>query len=258
MHQRFEITEQQSSANYIVNPKIHLLLTFIFIIYIVTSERIELPKFFLYLLYLVIFAICCNSSLRVFLSSLLYILPFIIFLIIMFAPYLFKINCFDGWGFIKLCLDKNVVIRLVLVAMKMSLAMMAITIYVKAFSKSSILESLKWIGMPDILISMINITLLYTEMLKREVKKMVIAMRLRIFGGVSYITQWKMIAFKIGTLFLRSYKKITTLIYSLKLRGFTGTLATYESAPLIFSDLLFFIVMSGIITFIKLLSITYF
>ncbi len=257
MHYKFESWDHKHTTD-IVNPKIYTLLTFIFVIFVVTSEEMELPRFFLYILYLVVFAMCACKSMWVFIYSLIYLLPFMIFIVVMFGPYLFKINCLMESGFSKFCVDSNVANRLFKIAMKVSLAVIATTIYVKALTKSAILESLKWIGMPKIVVYIISITLLYSEVFTREIKKMLMAMHLRLFPKVSYITQWKMIAFKVETLFLRSYKKITMLIHNLKLRGYTGTLYSFNITPVKTTDFLFFLVMCVIVTFIKLLSIAYF
>ncbi|MFN7181539.1 MAG: energy-coupling factor transporter transmembrane component T family protein [Planctomycetota bacterium] len=254
MHRQFEVDKSEVGGT-IVNPKICLLLTIIFITFVVTSKQIELPKFVLYIFYLLILNFCTCQSLKAFVSSFVYILPFLIFLFIMFVPYLF---CKGETFFITICKEKTAFSRMLQTAMKMSLSITAMTIYIKGFNKSTIVESLKWLGLPRVISSIITIALLYVESFILKIKKMLIAMRFRIFCRISYFACWKLIASKIGMLFLHSYKRLIMLHHSLRLRGYTGTLPSFDSAPLEIPDFLFFVIMVTLIITIKFLSIVYF
>lgn len=266
MHRKFELPEldidnignRYNRFSDLINGRIWTLLVMLFIVLVVTSRDIGIVKFSVYCIYLLIFTLCISSNLKIILNAIFFILPAIVFLTVMYMPYLVKLNCSENRILFGTCIDMVVGSRLLQTVGKVFLCIFSLVVYTSSLTKTRIIESLQWLGVPKIITKIISITLMYFEVLKGELERMKVAMKLRLFSKQGFWIYWKLITFCIGTLFLHSYRKITYLYYSLRLRGYDGTMRDYNIMPISINDFAFFVVMVSILLLIKVSSVVYY
>lgn len=262
MHRKLEITHQVegkfNSFCEMINSKIWTLLLLIFIAFVLTTRNIELTKFLIYCLYLLIFTLCIAPDLKIIFYAISFTIPFIGFLVIMFIPHLVNLHCVENCLIFNIDIDKNSGKHLLQVAYKVFLCTFNLLVYVNSLPRTRIIESLQWLGIPKIITQIMSITMVYFDIFMKELSKMKMAMKLRLFQKGTFLLYWKLLASSIGILFIRSYRKITSLYYSLKLRGYKGRIYIYNSMPLNTGDLVFFCVMVAMLSFIKASVIVYY
>jgi cobalt/nickel transport system permease protein len=260
MHKIFEIehatTESRGGLANVIHPSVWLIIVVVFVISVVTTSELQLPKFFLYFLFIVVYASCLSLSFSFVLKATLASFPMIIFILLMFSPYLFNFSCFFSSFSFYQCLNFKVFMRVVNVILKVILCMTITIIFTKALKKSQILKALAGISLPTILVKIMSVVLLYFEVLISLLSRMRQALKLRLFRKVSVTSYWKLLAFIIAKLFVRSYYKVEVVHWSLKLRGY-GKKVKESILSFALPDLAFLLVFIAIIFALKIVSFVY-
>lgn len=263
MHRKLEIQNidrgvESNKFSDLINGRVWTLLVLLFVGLVVSSKSMGVVKFLMYCIYLLIFTFCISSDLKIIIKSIFFILPLVGFLTIMFLPYFVRMDCNSEKLLLNLCINKEVGKHFLEVIGRVFLCTFNLVVYVKSLTKTKVIEALQWMGIPRSVTKIISITLVYFDILVKELGKIKIAIRLRLFSERSLLVYWKLITFSIGMLFLRSYRKIIYLYSSLRLRGYRGVIYEYKSTPLSVGDFVFFIVMVSLLLLIKISLIVYY
>lgn len=244
------LDELSAGTSYIhgIHSLIMLLVTFVYIVTLMSFDKYDLTGILMMFLYPVFMFRLAELSFSESLRKIRYVLPFILFMGIMNIffdrdPYL-VINGFR--------LSRGAV-SFFTMTVKGFLAVEASYVLIATNSIYDICAALSMLRLPRILISLFLLTFRYITVMIEEVANMTEAYSLRAPGQKGlHISSWGSF---LGQLLLRSYDKANELYLGMEARGYTGDLRNYDIGKPVLKDWIFLIVVSALIIICRLINV---
>ncbi|RLD10656.1 MAG: cobalt ECF transporter T component CbiQ [Chlamydiae bacterium] len=222
-----------------LDPRAKIITFLLFIIFVITTAPHDYLSFAAYAAVISIVVFLSKVPLSYVFKRVLVIIPFVL-LVAIFLPFANKGP--EGWTIFW-----NVMI-------KSFLAVLA-TIMLSSTTKfHKLLKGFELLKFPKIMIMMLAFMYRYVFILVDEAHRMERARDSRYFGG-EYLRQIKIVCNIIGLLFIRAYERGERVYQSMSARGFDGNIITMNELKYVKSDMIFYIIFTGMILTIKIWSL---
>ncbi len=214
---KMERTSEQSSPLHLLDPRAKLLVTLLFLIFLLSLSLEDISGLLLFFIYPIVS--CAIAGIRyanIFKRSLI-VLPFIAFIGI-FNPlidrqpafYVGKVGISIGW------------ISFISILIRGIISVQAVFVLISTTGFYNLCKGMRRMGIPSLLTTQLLFVYRYISVLLQEALSMDLARSARSFGRKSY--SCRMWGVFIGQLFLRTIERSERIYKAMLARGFTGSI----------------------------------
>lgn len=194
------------------DSRLKIIISFVFILFIVSANPTAYLSFVLYgLILLILLAVSKIPFLFIFKKTLV-VIPFVV-LIAAFIPFM---KGQDG-----IILFRGIVLR-------SYLSILCMTLLISSTKFTRLLKGLEQLKIPKIFIMVMSFMYRYLFLLVDETQRMQRAKESRSFGKAGYFRIIRTLSNIIGVLFVRSYERAERVYLAMCSRGFNGRTRTME------------------------------
>lgn len=205
-----------------INTQAKIIIALVSLIFLISTAKGHYYIFLLYFILSVLIAIAfkANFGLLIKRTLLLFLFPFFISI---FIPFANKGNILFGLNlnFINIAVTDNGITIFLTVLLKSFISILILSSLVISTSDNELLNGLRKIHVPAILVTIIFIMYRYFFLLKEESHTGQLAIKSRIFQK-SYKTLNKRLLFLSGNLLIKSFDRAENVYKSMESRGFDG------------------------------------
>lgn len=214
---RMEQTSEQSSPLHLLDPRVKLLVTLLFLIIVLSLPLQDLSGLILFFVYPVVSCARAGISYGSIFKRSLIVLPFIVFI-----------------GIFNPMIDRQVVFRVggvgitagwisfLSIVVRGLLTVQAVFILIFTTGFYNLCRGMRRMGIPSLLTTQLLFVYRYISVLLQEALSMHRARTARSFGRKSY--SWKMWGVFVGQLLLRTIERSERIYRAMLSRGFSGSI----------------------------------
>lgn len=250
IHEVNRIDETAAKDQWInnIHPLVKLILTFIYIIFVVSVNEYRLDSLIAMAVYPAAVFILWELSLKECLKRLRFVLP-IVFIVGIFNP-LFDRSPYAIFYGITITTGMISMVSLIIKGM---LSVIASYILIATTTIEKICYALRLLHVPSVIVTQIMLMYRYILLLLNEAHRITQAYELRAPGqkGIHF----KVWGSLLGQLLLRSIDRSQVIYESMCLRGYTGEFKYYNKAKVGASDVRYFIIWLALILVLRFVPV---
>ena len=214
-----------------IDPRIKIVVFFIFVLSVVLTDPASVLPFFLYGTLLFLFIVLSRIPFWFIFKKSLTVIPFVI-LIAIFIPFIKRDN--------GVILFQSIII-------KSYLSIVSMIILSTSTRSTDLLKGMERLKVPGIFIMIASFMYRYLFLIVDEMQRMQRAKESRSFGKMERLRLIRTLSNIVGVLFVRSYERAERVYLAMCSRGFSGEIKTLSSFRLKISDIVFLIGVSTIL-----------
>lgn len=237
-----------------IEPRIKVLSTFTFILFVIFTKPEAFASFLLYALFLGILIFLSKIPFAYILKRFFALLPFVI-VIAIFVPF-FKSGRIVFWySFfgLKLIITYDGFMLLWNCLIKASLSIISMTILTASTKFSDLLKALERLRFPSLFIMVISFMYRYIFVVTDELMIMKQAKESRSVRAL-WRTNIMALANMVGVLFIRAYERAENVYLAMCSRGFTGKINTLYDFSIKTKDICFLFIVICFLSIVKCLG----
>lgn len=244
---KMEQASEQSSLLHLLDPRVKLLVTLLFVIFVLSLPLEDLSCLILFFIYPIVSCACAGIAYGGVFKRSLIVLPFIVFVAI-FNPlihrqvvfYVGGVGITAGW------------ISFISVLIRGLISVQAVIILIFTTGFYNICRGMRRMGVPSLLTTQLLFVYRYISVLLQEALSMDYARTSRSFGRKSY--SCKMWGIFIGQLLLRTIERSERIYRAMLSRGFNGSIEGSFHFVWKIRETVYLVVWTGLFVFLKLCS----
>ncbi|MDD5622997.1 MAG: cobalt ECF transporter T component CbiQ [Actinomycetota bacterium] len=242
-----------------VNARAKIIITLVFLFFLISTASGHYYVLLLYFILSILITILFKPDFYLLIKRtlLLFLFPFFISIFIPFANkgrILFTLNL----DFINIAITDNGVTIFLTVLLKSFISILILSSLVISTSDIELLNGLRKIHVPAIIVTIIFIMYRYFFVLKEDSNTGQLAIKSRIFQK-SYKTLSKRLTFLAGNLLIKSFDRAENIYKSMESRGFDGNFyfieRNFDTGKLNWIFVICFILMMILVKIIELLKV---
>lgn len=242
-----EQASEQSSPLHLLDPRVKLIVTLLFVIFVLSLPLEDLPCLILFFIYPIVS--CASAGIAyggVFKRSLI-VLPFIVFIGV-FNPLIHRqvVFCIGGVGI------TSGWISFISILIRGIISVQAVIILILTTGFYNICRGMGRMGIPSLLTTQLLFVYRYISVLLQEALSMDYARAARSFGKKSY--SCKMWGLFIGQLLLRTMERSERIYRAMLSRGFNGSIEGSFHFVWRMRETVYLVVWTSLFVFLKLYS----
>ncbi|HOK56224.1 MAG TPA: cobalt ECF transporter T component CbiQ [bacterium] len=205
-----------------IDPRLRLLTSFVYSIFVALERNFEIFKFYLILPVILFFFI---TDFKKFFKGLISVNLFI-FLCWLFLP--LSIPGKEVFRFLKFSVTYEGIRYTLLITIKANLIFLTNFVLIFSTHPIRIIHALHHLHLPKKLINIFFLSTRYIPVIEKEKNRIQKAMKIRCFVPKNNIHTYKTIGNFVGILLLRSYERSERIYKAMILRNFSGIFWTYH------------------------------
>lgn len=232
-----------------LDPRIKVIVTFIFILTVVSFPKYEVSGLIPFFLFPVLFFSLGDIPVKFIIKKILVVSPFVLFVGI-FNPVLDTTVMYNLYG----VLISGGWISFLSIIIKFLLTISAALLLIATTSFPGVCSSLQKLGIPEIFVSQLLFLYRYIFVLMEETMKIVRARDMRTFGKKGQGV--KIFVNLIGVLFIRTIERSERIYQAMLSRGFNGEIRTIKKYRISTADIIFILITLTAFYFFRRYDIT--
>ncbi len=241
---KMERTSEQSSPLHLLDPRAKLLITLLFLIFLLSLPLEDLSGLLLFFIYPIVSCARAGISYGSIFKRSLIVLPFIAFIGI-FNPlidrqivfYVGGVGITSGW------------ISFISILMRGIISVQAVFILIYTTGFYNICKGMRRMGIPSLLTTQLLFVYRYISVLLQEALSMDLARSARSFGRKSY--SCRMWGVFIGQLLIRTIERSERIYKAMLSRGFSGSIEGDFSFVWRTKETLYLVIWTGVFVVLK-------
>lgn len=248
MHERIHPLSGQTAAPLLgVDPRVKLVVALVWCVCVVTTPPDAVATFALYAGLLMLGLAVNHGRFRAVLANVARAVPFLL-LVVIAIPFLKPGRLLWQWGWASVSIEGLQMAGVVFISALLCVG--ALALVGATTSPERLLNGLRGIGLPAMLVSVIGLMWRYVQVLPAELHRLRDARDARAIGpaGPGRVRSG---ANLIGILFLRSFDRSERVADAMAARGFGGRFHTHPRPPLARTDLVGGLAVAGIVILVR-------